>query len=229
MQGEDVVQSFYDISVPLSPDTLIYDGDPPVRVQPCFEATDEEPNSFSISLLEVCTHSGTHLDPPRHFFPQGETVDQIDPRVLCGRVRVLDLRGCGKEITADLLKKVDLRGVRRLLLRTDNEKITGSIYQVDHVHLLDSAARYLVENTEIRLVGIDYLSIERGDADGFPVHHTLLGADLPVYILEGIDLRDVPEGDYTLACLPLKILGGDGAPVRAVLFSPGSGEDFEGL
>lgn len=126
-----------------------------------------------------------------------------------------DLTGAGEYITEEDLEGADTRGVERLLLKTRNSQLWAQPEFIkDYVPLCSDAASYLVE-TGVRLVGIDYLSIEQFKSDRHPVHHGLLGAG--VIILEGVDLSEVPAGEYFLTCLPLRIVDGDGAPARAVL------------
>jgi arylformamidase len=208
-----------DISLPLGEGTPVYEGDPPLRTRRLAESVAGDPGSYNLSLLELASHLGTHLDPPRHFVPDGLPVGAIPLELLCGSARVVDLRGQGPRIGADVLRGLDLAGVERLLLKTDNGVLLDRPFSRDYVSLTTDAAVFLRDETRVRLVGIDYLSIEAFDSPGFPVHRTLLEADPPILILEGIDLRQVQPDDYQLFCLPLRLTEGDGGPARAVLVS----------
>jgi arylformamidase len=173
----------------------------------------EKGDGARVSRITLGDHSGTHLDTPAHMLENGSTLDDIPLALLIGRALVADLRGCA-EIGLRELEGLPLAGEERLLLRTDNSLLWAKPdFCPDFVALTAEGAEYLLSKG-IRLVGIDYLSIESFHGDG-TVHRTLLGNG--VVILEGLDLADVPAGLYELVCLPLRIAGGAGAPARALL------------
>ncbi len=203
----------YDVTVPISNDLPVYPGDPVVEVSPLMAL--ESGDIAAVSRLCCSTHAGTHLDPPAHFIAGGLTVDQLSLDWLIGPCRVLDT-GTIDVITADWICRQPLEGVRRLLFKTRNSHLwrDGKNFRSDYVYLDPEAARWLVL-AGIGLVGIDYLSIERYDFDQPETHLALL--ENGVIIVEGLDLLDVPPGDYELICLPLKIRAGDGAPARVLL------------
>jgi arylformamidase len=214
----------YDITVDLSNELPTFPGDPPFLIEPVTRlARGDEAN---VSRISISSHSGTHLDPPRHFNDQGISVDQIPLSLLVGEALLVELNGITAIGRGDLAQ-FPLKEENRLLLKTDNSRIWGNpAFSGNFAYLTADGARYLVE-TGVKLVGIDYLSIERLDGEG-EVHRILL--DNGVVILEGLKLTGVPGGIYELICLPLKIRGGDGAPVRAILRSKeqaGRGEDFD--
>ncbi len=203
----------YDITVPLSAELPAFPGDPRVALEPLSSLAGGDP--FNVSRLVMTTHSGTHLDPPRHCDDRGMAADALPLSLLMGDALVAEIAGV-KRIGRDELARLPLKGEERFILKTDNSrlwKLKG--FAEDFVHLAADGARYLAE-MGIRLVGIDYLSVERADADG-EVHRLLLGNG--VVILEGLNLAGVPPGRYELICLPLKIANGDGAPARALLRS----------
>jgi arylformamidase len=204
----------YDISLPLHPGTVVYEGDPSFAVA---AAATVEKDGFALHRLSLGTHTGTHLDAPAHVVPGGLAVDQIPLDLLCGPARVLDLTAAGLEIGEDALARFDWRDVHRVLLKTASGPLLDGPFCPRFAHLTVGAARLLRERTQVRLVGIDTLSVEAEPCPGLPVHHALLGAEPPIILLECVDLRGVAAGDYELVCLPLKIRGGDGAPVRALL------------
>ena len=202
----------YDISVPLSPRLVCYPGDPQVEITSV--ASIAQGDVANVSRLTLSSHSGTHLDAPRHFFPQGVAVDTLDLGRLLGPARVYALTST-THITADDLQPLRLAGVERVLFRTVNSALWDRpAFHANYVALTASAAQLLVEKG-VQLVGIDYLSVDAFTRQDFPVHRLLLGAG--VLILEGLDLRAVPPGDYELLVLPLRLQEGDGAPARAVL------------
>jgi arylformamidase len=206
----------YDITVPLSPALHVYPGDPEVTITPIAQL--QWGDVANVSRLGLSSHTGTHLDAPRHFFAEGLTIDRLDLHLLMGPARVCAFPHATTHLTADDLRPLSLAGTQRLLLKTPNAALwekTG--FQTNYVALTESAAHLLVE-MGVQLVGIDYLSIDAFERQDFPVHRTLLGAG--VLILEGLDLRTVPPGDYELLALPLLLQDGDGAPVRAILRQP---------
>ncbi len=205
-----------DVSLRLSPELPCYPGNPAFELQPVKRIA--RGDSSNVSALNLGTHTGTHVDAPRHFLDGGAGADELPLDVLVGAARVVHFPRVGA-VTAGQLQDVDLRGVTRLLIRTDNSAgwAAGSRFNPDFVYLADDGARLLVERG-IRLVGVDYLSVERFKAPGAPTHHALL--DQGVVVVEGLDLSAAQPGDYELLCLPLKIAGGDGAPARVLLRSP---------
>jgi arylformamidase len=199
-----------DISVPLAPRLPGFPGDPPIVL----ERAGVPGAPFRISHLQLGSHAGTHIDAPAHLLPQGATVDAIPLTTLVGPCRVLDLRGHSGPIPAEQLPETQLTGVERLLLHTDNSALWDQPdLNPDYRGLTAAAAARLVV-AGIKLIGIDYLSIEPFAGQG-ETHRILLEAG--VVILEGLDLRQAVAGDYELLCLPLRLPGLDGAPCRAVL------------
>jgi len=206
----------YDITVPLSSALPVYPGDPEVTITPLAQL--QWGDAANVSRLVLSSHTGTHLDAPRHFFAEGLTIDGLDLHVLMGPARVCAFPQATTHLTADDLRPLGLAGTKRLLLQTPNAALwqkTG--FQTNYVALTESAAYLLVE-MGVQLVGIDYLSVDAFERQDFPVHRILLGAG--ILILEGLDLRAVPPGDYELLALPLLLQHGDGAPVRAILRQP---------
>ena len=173
-----------------------------------------EGDSSNVSLLYIGTHSGTHVDAPCHFVDGASGIDSIPPELLIGPARLFQLKDVDR-IDQALLETLDLCGVGRLLLGTRNSTLLRQTEHTrDYVSLSGDGARYLLE-MGIKLVGIDYLSIEEYKKEGYPTHHTLLEAG--VVIVEGLDLSEVPSDDYELLCLPLKLKGTDGSPARVFL------------
>jgi len=202
-----------DISVPLSADLPVYPGDPPFVIAPWIAIADGDP--ANVSRVSLGTHSGTHLDAPRHFNDSGISVDEIPLERLMGKALVVETAGV-KEIGRHDLERLRVKGVERLLLKTGNSRLWKETeFNEGFAALSLEGARFVVE-AGVKLIGIDYLSMESADGDG-EVHRTLL--DNGVLILEGLNLADVAPGEYELICLPLKVKGGDGAPVRALLRS----------
>lgn len=200
-----------DITVPLTPDLARYPDDPPFELESTARISEGAP--YNCTRLAMGTHYGTHVDAPVHFTPQGASVEAIPLGILIGKARVIDL-GVVERIERADLERFDLRDDIRVLLKT---RMSGQVrrraFHENHVYLSADAARYLVQ-AGIKLVGIDYLSVDR-PTGGYPAHQELLGAG--VVLVECLDLSQVEAGEFELICLPLAIAGGEAAPARVVL------------
>jgi arylformamidase len=215
LAGADRIPRIIDVTLPIRPGMLTYPGDPVVSVE---RTSDMQHGDVSnLSVISMSTHTGTHVDPPLHFVDGGAPIDRVPLDTLVGEALVVDMRG-HHEIGATELERLELPAdVTRLLFLTDWSARWGeaaAAFPNDATCVTAEGAGWLISRG-IRLVGTDFLSIEAADDPAFPVHRGLLGAN--VVIVEGLDLRDVPAGRYTLWCLPLRILDGDGGPARAVL------------
>jgi arylformamidase len=211
--GDDFLPVF-DVSLPVSEEMPVWPGDPPVRV-----ARLGEPGAIpAVSHLSFGSHTGTHVDAPAHFLPEGATIDRLPLDLWLGPAWVAALPG-PEPVTAQLLAAAGIPlGTTRLLLCTDNslQASMRTVFDEDFVGLTEDAAGWLLASG-IRLIGIDGPSIETYHTLDHPVHHRLLGAG--VVIVEGLALAEIVPGPYQLCCLPLRIRGGDGAPARALLLS----------
>lgn len=202
-----------DVSVSLQPGLATYPGNPEFELQPVKRVAAGA--SSNVSRLILGTHTGTHVDAPRHFFDEGAGVDGLPLDLLIGRARVIDLPFRGG-ITERHLADAGLREDLRVLLRTPNSALwnTSDGFHQDYSYLTEEGARYLVEQG-VKVVGIDYLSVEQFKKPGAPAHRALLGEN--VVIIEGLNLSDADAGAYEMYCLPLRVAGADGAPARVVL------------
>lgn len=205
----------YDVTVPLVPGLPVYPGDPPFEIEPVQRLGS---GPFSLSRMSLSTHTGTHVDAPAHFVPGGATIDLLPLEILLGKARVVEIPARERIDRADL-EPQDLRDDLRILLKT---RMSGQMlkpgFQEDHLYLSGDAAAYLAQ-VGLKLVGFDYLSVDRYGAQDYPAHHALLEAG--VIIVEGLDLSEVEPGEYDMACLPLRVSDGDGAPARVILRSRG--------
>jgi arylformamidase len=206
---------YYDITLPISPKMPVWPGDPPIRIERVASIT--QGDKVNVSRMEIGTHLLTHVDAPRHLIDRGLTVDRLPLGLLIGPAIVVEPRYEGNLITATDLGELGIRNTERVLIKTRNSDLwMGGPYdfETDFVSLSKDAAPWLVSKG-IKLLGVDYLSVEAFDSQELDVHHTLLENE--VVILEGLNLSQVPEGRYQLICLPLKVRDGDGAPARVVL------------
>jgi arylformamidase len=204
----------YDITVPIRSGMPIYEGDPPVKIEAASSLASGD--SANVSFLHLGAHTGTHVDAPAHFIEGAARIDSLPLDVLIGPVRLIHVPDDRTEIDSEFLSSGDLENVERIIFRTRNSGFWESGFRKDFTHLLPEAADMLVERG-VKLVGTDYLSIEKFHSGDHRTHIALLSRG--VVIVEGLNLSGVPAGDYELICLPLKIGegAGDGAPARVVL------------
>jgi arylformamidase len=204
-----------DVTLPIRAGMLTYPGDPVVAIERTSDIRSGDVSNLSV--ISMSTHTGTHVDPPIHFMDGGATIDQLSLDTLIGDAVVADMRGV-RTIGVEELESAGLPvDAERVLFHTDwsarwAEESPAFPDVVTCVSV--DAARWLVDRG-IRLVGTDFISIEGDDDPTFPVHRALLLAG--TVIVEGLDLREVAAGRYTLWCLPLKLRDGDGGPARVVL------------
>ena len=209
----------YDVTIAVSELVPTFPGDPKVKMDVCAALANGDPANVS----QICfgVHTATHVDAPNHFIEGTRRVDELDLYKLIGDCRVVVLDKNVMAITAQHVEK--LENVERVLFKTRNSEFWNEPekgFRQDFTYIEPEAAKVLVEKG-VKLVGIDYLSVERFGAKSFDTHITLLEKE--VVIIEGLDLREVPAGDYEMFCLPLKIVGGtgDGSPARTVLRAEG--------
>jgi arylformamidase len=204
----------YDISLPISESLVVWPGDPPIRITQPYHL--DRGDEATVTRLDMGAHTGTHVDAPAHFVPGGSGVDDLDLNVLVGPALVVDAREADA-LSADVLETLPIPpGTERVLFRTRNSDLWTRgkrKFHEDFVAISEGGARWLIERG-VRLVGVDYLSVAPFDAV-IPTHRALLHAG--VVAIEGLDLSGIGPGAYQLVCLPLKIVGADGAPARAIL------------
>jgi arylformamidase len=209
------VSRIYDISVPIRSGGLVYPGNPEIEIT--LQQAVARGAGANVSSIRFGSHTGTHADAARHFFDDGQTVDKIPLERLIGPALLLGFADDVRAVTAADLRKQDLKGRTRILLRTRNSALLSKKeFAPDYTYLAPDGAQYLVDNG-VELVGIDYLSIEQFHSGHHKTHRILL--ERSVVILEGLDLSVPSPGEYELICLPLRIEGCDGAPARAVLIA----------
>ena len=205
----------YDVTVTISAETPIYKGDPGVEIT-SFKAI-AAGSSANVSQISIGVHTATHIDAPNHFIDGAKRIHEIDPAKLIGPCRVIAMPENVIAIEPEHVGNID--GVERVIFKTQNSSFWSEPergFRTDFSYLTPATAKLLADQ-DIVLVGIDYLSIEKSGSPGHPVHITLLEKE--IVILEGVDLREVPPGDYDLICAPLKYDGatGDGSPARTFL------------
>lgn len=202
----------WDVSVKVEPGMHVYPGDPVLEMQRVRAIA--KGDAANLTHLALGAHTGTHVDAPVHFIDGAPTLEQIPLDRFVGPATVLDLRG-RRAIDAEALRGQDLPAGGIVLFKTDNSELWAKpTFDEGFTYLTYDAAEVLVSR-RVRTIGIDYLSIERFGSKDFAVHKLLLGHGVP--IIEGLDLRAIAAGSYTLVCLPVNLQGVDGAPARAIL------------
>jgi arylformamidase len=208
----------HDISVTITPgETPIYPGDPGIEVTAW--ASIRRGDVANVSLLHFGAHTGTHIDAPSHFIEGAPGLDAIPLDAFVGEARVVEMPGDVLAIDETHVAVHVPTGTARVLFKTRNSEFWENprgAFREDFTYIAPNAARALVERG-VRLVGFDYLSVEKFKSEDFATHLILLSNG--VAIVEGLDLRAVNAGTYELVCLPLKLSAGsgDGAPARAIL------------
>ncbi len=197
----------HDVTRTITSGMDVYPGDPEVRIASVADVKGGDP--YTVSALAMGSHAGTHVDAPRHLFPDGVGVDRISPDRLFGPATVIDVGDSISIGRERLVASMPPEGCERLLLKTRSDGRDEA-----HAFLAPEAARWLV-GQGFCLLGIDGPSVDAEGDDSLPVHRILL--DAGVVIVEDLDLHRVPAGVYTLVCMPLKLKDCDGAPARVML------------
>ena len=205
----------YDISVSLRTGGVVYPGNPVISVTA--QQAISQGAGANVSRIDMGSHTGTHVDAPKHFFDDGAGVDALSLDVLTGPCRLLAFPDAVMSIGEAELRAHDLTGVTRVLLKTRNSAwlASGSTeFHPDYTYVAPDGAEYLA-SIGVTLVGVDYLSVEQFHSGHHRTHRTLL--ERGIIIVEGLLLSEPPAGNYELYCLPVKFAGQDGAPCRAIL------------
>ena len=208
---------FYDLSLPIADGGVIYPGNPAIRITA--QQSIAAGNGANVSAVSFGSHTGTHVDAPRHFLNDGMPIDEVPLDRLIGPALLLEFPDEVTAVGEEHLRAHDLGGHTRILLKTRNSALLARREFVrDYTYLAPDGAEYLVARG-VQLVGIDYFSIEQFHSGHHRTHLTLLGHN--VVIVEGLNLIVPAAGVYDFICLPLRLAGLDGAPARAVLIGPG--------
>jgi arylformamidase len=204
----------YDVSVPIRNGGLVYPGNPEILIEP--QQAISQGAGANVSHVSFGSHTGTHVDAAKHFFDDGQTIDQIAPARFFGPAILIAFDEPDRvSVGAADLERHDLHGHKRVLIRTRNSRrLANPEFDPGYAFLAPDGAEFLV-SLRVELVGVDYLSIEQFHSGHHRTHRTLL--EKKVVIVEGLDLSRPEPGVYELMCLPLRLEGLDGAPARALL------------
>lgn len=205
---------FFDISTAINRDTVTWEDDSPPGIH--WQQLISRGDAVNLSTLTINTHTATHVDVPYHFVENGKKLHEIDLSLFVGECRVVET--AVRTIGATTLENLGIPGTERILFKTGSSRLyREKKFSTNFSALDESGARWLA-GRRVKLVGIDYLSIEHHGSPGNAVHLTLLSAGIA--ILEGLNLEQIHPGKYHLFALPLKLEGTEGAPVRAILIDP---------
>jgi arylformamidase len=201
-----------DVSVPIREGMALWPGDPRVRMKRVSDV--ERGDTYTVTDISFGSHTGTHVDAPRHVLATGMTADMMPMSVAMGRARVIEVKD-KESIKPEELAPHGIRQSERILFKTANSaRKREEQFTQDYVYLSKEASDLLVR-AGVVLVGIDGPSLEKFAGDEAYAHKALLGAG--IWVVEGLNLKEVKTGSYHMACLPLKLAFSDGAPARVVL------------
>jgi arylformamidase len=205
--------TWIDISVPLHNTMVHWPGDPPFNRKPIKDM--EQGSTANLSNLTMGSHTGTHVDAPKHFIQNGQTIDNMPLDIMTGIARVIEIAD-RHSIKLEEIEKHKIHRGERILFKTYNSLSVWNtdIFVEDFIYISNEVADLLADK-KVKMVGVDYLSVGGYKGNGSYVHHKLLGSG--IWLIETLNLSKVNAGKYYLICLPLRIEGGDGAPARAIL------------
>jgi len=211
--SDEITAAWIDISVPIYSGMVHWPDNPAVRIERIQDLSHGD--AANVSKIELGAHTGTHMDAPRHFLADGAGLDEMPFDATLGLARVICIENPQAILPAEL-EGHHLQAGERVLFRTQNSERCWKDNQFveDFVYISAAAAQFLVER-QVRTVGIDYLSVGGYVYDGVETHQILLSAG--IWLIEGLNLSAVEPGAYELVCLPLRVVGADGAPARAIL------------
>ena len=206
-----------DISVPIFTGRIVWPGDPEVKVEKLLQI--EKGDICNTRHISTPVHVGTHIDAPLHFIEGGKTIETIPISALAGKAKVIEIKN-DIEIPLEEIEDKGITDGDIVLFKTINSStyLKEEKFNTNYVYVSTDAAAYLASK-KISTVGIDYYSVGGFDSNMEECHKILLGAE--IVIVEGLDLSAISPGIYDFVCLPLKIVGSDGAPARAIIRKAG--------
>ena len=203
---------YFDISRRLEEGTAVWPGDTPFVLEKVLSLTQGDP--VNLTTIHFSAHTGTHVDAPYHFAEGGKTIEQMDIEPFWGQVQVATVSKKNGPLYPDDFDSIDLSLAPRLLVRSISSQLSQSKFPEYNVYPSPRLADFLGAEGII-LLGSDGPSMDHQKSKTLEGHNALLRNNIA--ILEWLDLSAVSDGIYELAALPLRIVQGDGSPVRAVL------------
>ena len=210
---QEKTQHWIDISVPLYTGMVHWPDNPPCEIERVMSI--DSGDVCNVSRLSMGVHTGTHMDAPLHFIRGGKSIDTMPFDATIGTARVLAIND-PQAVKVSELEPYSIQPGERILFKTSNStrRWQSATFVEDFGYISHEAAQYLAER-QVQTVGVDYLSVGGYSVDGPETHHALLSAG--IWIIEGLNLTSVQPGLYELTCLPLKMMGAEGAPARAIV------------
>lgn len=203
---------YHDVTLDFSENIAIYPGDPPLEITERMSIA--KGDVANVSLLSFGSHTGTHIDAPKHFIDSGLTVDKLPLDHFMGKAKVFEFKD-KDAVTFGDIKDLDIKKGDIIIFKTRNSSsLTNSKFDESFAYVAPDAAKYLA-GIGIKTLGFDYLSVERYGSTAFETHYALLGSG--IVIIEGLYLEGINAGEYEIIALPIKIKNGNGSPVRVVL------------
>ncbi|MCP4049842.1 MAG: cyclase family protein [bacterium] len=202
----------YDVSLYIEPEMVTWPSDPKVDISLYKDL--KSGDSSNVSIIKMGSHTGTHIDAPKHMDINGAGIDELDLECFYGDVTVIEIQA-EKSISLNDIQDIELNNIARIIFKTSNSELfPNGIFDKNFIYLDPEAAAHLANN-HIRVVGIDAPSIDGYKVAGHPTHSILFKNNIPV--IELLDLRNIKPGKYRLIALPLRIRNSDGAPARVIL------------
>ncbi len=212
MKDAGIEGGWIDVTLPVEAGMTHWPGDPEVVLERVVDMRNGD--ICNVTRMNMCVHTGTHMDAPVHFLADGAGMETVPVDVLVGRSRMIRISDPVSIRKAEL-EAHDIQPGERILLQTQNITIPrGAPFKMDFVYIAADAAQYLADR-KVGLVGVDYMSVGGFYNDMVETHKLLLSAG--VWIVENVDMRDLEPGNYEILCMPMKIVGADGAPARVLL------------
>lgn len=206
------ISGFFDLSAKITEDITVYPGDPSYKMEKV--ANIDDGSSFNLCHMHLCNHVGTHIDFPAHVLNDGKTSSDYSIDHLIGSCLIIKVPDSLRSITRDFVAEQSILKSDIVFFKTSNSKISKQTnFTEEYVYIEPDAAEELLRKG-VKIVGVDYISVDKYDADDLPVHKTLLSNE--VLIVEGLELENVPIGRCEIFIMPLNISYMDGLPARVV-------------
>ncbi len=204
----------HDVTVPISNSMPVWPGDPAIQLSAQSHVSRDKTHTVRLTAIQMGSHTGTHIDAPFHMIDGGKRLNEFPLETFTGGVRVFEIPSARSIRRADV-QGLDWSGVERVLFKTENSKHWSDRKFYEEFAYLEPDAAEFIAQQGVRLVGIDYLSIDKFKSESHPSHFVLLKRN--ILVLEGLNLNAVTPGNYTLVALPLNLSDADGAPTRVIL------------
>lgn len=203
-------EKYYDLSANISEGIVVFPGDPQYKAEEVCSL--EKGSQFHLSEIHLGNHTGTHIDFPSHVIKGGKNSNDYPIESLIGQGLIIEVPSSESSITKDFVKKQPILANDFVFFQTSNSKRPKTAtFTNNYVYIEPEAAEELLRKG-VKIVGIDYISVDKYESEDLPVHKILLSND--VLIVEGLELNDVPVGRCIIYIMPIKINKMDGLPAR---------------